>query len=169
MAAPDGGLATPQDPVPGSASPRQSLRRSFSGLFRRRHDGRTHYRTCQDQILARYQGTKTPLPQIAKELRVDAVVEGSVVRSGDKLRITAQLIEANTDKHLWAESYERNFNDVLTLQREVASAITGQVNATLTSAESSRLAGKVAVNSQEQFRRTQTMLPPTQVWRTRIS
>jgi TolB-like protein/Tfp pilus assembly protein PilF len=96
----------------------------------------------------RYQGTKTPLPQIAKELRVDAVVEGSVVRSGDKLRITAQLIEANTDKHLWAESYERNFNDVLTLQREVASAITGQVNATLTSAESSRLAGKVAVNSQ---------------------
>lgn len=96
----------------------------------------------------RYQGVKTPLPQIAKELRVDAVVEGTVVRSGDKLRITAQLIEAATDKHIWAESYERDFGDVLSLQREVASAIVEQVNATLTPTEHSRLAGKVAVNSQ---------------------
>jgi len=98
--------------------------------------------------IIRYQGTKTPLPQIAKELRVDAVVEGSVVRSGDRLRITAQLIEANTDRHLWAESYERNFRDVLDLQSEVATAIAQQVNAALTPTEHSQLAEKLNVNPQ---------------------
>ena len=94
----------------------------------------------------RYKNTKTPLPQIARELRVDAVVEGSVVRAGEKLRITAQLIEGATDHHIWADSYERDFRDVLTLQREVARAITAQVNANLTPGERSRLAGKNTVN-----------------------
>jgi tetratricopeptide (TPR) repeat protein len=79
---------------------------------------------------------------------VDAVVEGSVVRSGDRLRITAQLIEANTDRHLWAESYERNFRDVLDLQSEVATAIAQQVNAALTPTEHSQLAEKLNVNPQ---------------------
>ena len=96
----------------------------------------------------RYKNTKTPLPQIARELRVDAVVEGSVVRAGEKLRITAQLIEGTTDHHIWADSYERDFRDVLTLQREVARAITAQVHANLTPGERSRLAGKNTVNSE---------------------
>lgn len=96
----------------------------------------------------RYKNTKTLLPQIARELSVDAVVEGSVVRAGDKLRITAQLIESATDHHIWADSYERDFRDVLTLQREVALAIAAQVNANLTPGERSRLAGKSTVNSE---------------------
>ena len=70
-----------------------------------------------------YKGTKKPLPEIARELNVDAVVEGSVVRSGDRVRITAQLIQAPTDRHLWAQSYERDLRDVLALQSEVAKDI----------------------------------------------
>ncbi len=76
-----------------------------------------------------YKGTKKPMPQIAKELNVDGVVEGSVQRSGDKVRITAQLIEGPTDRHLWVESYERDLRDILALQSDVAKAIaaTGEV------------------------------------------
>ena len=96
----------------------------------------------------RYQGTKTPLPQIARDLRVDAVVEGAVVRSGDKLRITAQLIEASTDRHLWAESYVRDSRDVLTLQREIAGAIAAQVNANVDLTENNTVVDKRPVNSQ---------------------
>jgi len=65
-----------------------------------------------------YQGSHKSLPEIAKELNVDAVVEGTVSRSGNRVRITAQLIHAPTDRHLWAESYERNLGDVLGLQGE---------------------------------------------------
>ncbi len=79
----------------------------------------------------RYKGTKKGLPEIAKELNVDAIVEGSVVRSGQKIRITAQLLQGATDRHLWAESYERDFGDVLKLQNDVAEAITVQVRAEL--------------------------------------
>src|SRR5262249_32132347 len=61
----------------------------------------------------RYKGTNKSLPEIAKELNVDAVVEGSVLRSGDRVRITAQLIQGRTDRHLWAETYERDLGDVL--------------------------------------------------------
>ena len=64
-----------------------------------------------------YKGTNKPLPEIARELNVDAVVEGSVLRAGDRVRITAQLIHAETDQHLWAESYERELRDILALQR----------------------------------------------------
>jgi TolB-like protein len=70
-----------------------------------------------------YKGARKPLPQIARELNVDAVVEGTVLRSGDQVRITAQLIQAPADKHLWAESYEGNLRDALALQKKVASAI----------------------------------------------
>jgi tetratricopeptide (TPR) repeat protein len=77
---------------------------------------------------------------------VDAVVEGTVMRSGDHVRITAQLIEASSDRHLWAESYERYLRDVVTLQDEVAKAITGQVKITLTPEDKMRLAGARAVN-----------------------
>jgi len=83
--------------------------------------------------------TKTAL-QIARELGVDAVVEGSVLRSGDKVRITAQLIDAARDQHLWAESYERDLRDVIALQSEVAQAIARQVQAKLTPQDQTRLA-----------------------------
>ena len=79
----------------------------------------------------RYKGTRKGLPEIAKELNVDAIVEGSVVKSGQKIRITAQLLDGPTDRHLWAESYERDFGDVLKLQNDVAEAIAVQVRAEL--------------------------------------
>jgi len=88
----------------------------------------------------RYKGTTTPLPEIAAELGVDAVVEGSVVRSGNRVRITAQLIEAATDQHLWAENYERDLTDILALQAEVARAIAGEIQIVLTPQEERRLA-----------------------------
>lgn len=75
----------------------------------------------------RYKNTTLPLPQIGKELNVDAVVEGSVARSGERIRATAQLVETSTDRHLWADSYERNMPDVLQLQDDLARAIADQV------------------------------------------
>jgi TolB-like protein/Tfp pilus assembly protein PilF len=93
-----------------------------------------------------YKGARKPLPEIARALKVDAVVEGSVLRFGDRVRITAQLIEAATDRHLWSESYERDLRDVLTLQREVARAIANQVQIKLTPQEQARLANAGSVN-----------------------
>jgi TolB-like protein/Flp pilus assembly protein TadD/predicted Ser/Thr protein kinase len=74
-----------------------------------------------------YKGTKKPLPVIARELHADAIVEGSVQRSGNRVRVTAQLIRAASDQHLWAETYERDFRDILALQDDVASAIAQQI------------------------------------------
>ena len=74
-----------------------------------------------------YKGTRKALPQIAQELGVDAVVEGSVQRSGDRVRIIAQLIDARADQHLWVRSYERDLRDVLALQDEVAQAIANEL------------------------------------------
>ncbi|MBI4467630.1 MAG: tetratricopeptide repeat protein, partial [Acidobacteria bacterium] len=93
-----------------------------------------------------YKGVRRPLPEIARELNVDAVVEGSGQRVGDRVKITAQLIHAPTDKHLWAESYERDLRDVLTLQSEVARAITDEIKVKLTPQEQTRLAGAPAIN-----------------------
>jgi serine/threonine-protein kinase len=93
-----------------------------------------------------YKGVKKPLPQIARELNVDAVIEGSVLRSGDRVRITAQLIQAVTDKHLWAQSYERDLRDVLALQSEVAGAIANEIKIKLTPQEQARLASARPVN-----------------------
>jgi len=70
-----------------------------------------------------YKDTKKPLPAIAKELGIDAVVEGSVLQSGNRVRINAQLVEARSDKHLWAERYEGDLRDILALQDDVASSI----------------------------------------------
>jgi len=78
-----------------------------------------------------YRGVHKPLPQIARELNVDTIVEGTVVRSGGQVRITAQLIQASADKHLWAQSYESDLKDVLGLQREIANAIAKHVGSTL--------------------------------------
>jgi TolB-like protein/tetratricopeptide (TPR) repeat protein len=86
-----------------------------------------------------YKGARKSLPQIARELNVDAVIEGSVLRSGDRVRITAQLIHATTDQHLWAESYERDFRDILPLQGEIARQVANQVKIILTPDERARL------------------------------
>ena len=89
---------------------------------------------------------RPPTPDIAAKLNVDAVVEGSVSRSGDKVRITAQLIDARADKHLWAKSFERSSRDVLALQAELASAIAQELNVQLTSNEHRRLTAAPSVN-----------------------
>jgi TolB-like protein/Tfp pilus assembly protein PilF/predicted Ser/Thr protein kinase len=93
-----------------------------------------------------FKGTQRTLPEIARELNVDAVVEGSVLRSGDRVRITAQLIEGSTDRHLWANSYERDLRDVLALQSDVASAIAKEIQVKLTPGEQVRLANSAPVN-----------------------
>ena len=94
----------------------------------------------------RYKGSRKSLPEIARELSVDAVVEGSVTRSGSQVKITAQLIDAARDRHLWAESFQRDLKDVLALEGEVAKAIAGEIGVRLTPQERSRLAVKKTVN-----------------------
>ncbi|HZM99631.1 MAG TPA: tetratricopeptide repeat protein [Pyrinomonadaceae bacterium] len=87
-----------------------------------------------------YKGTKKSLPEIARELKVDAVVEGTVQRSGDRVVIRAQLIHAATDVHLWVQDYEREMRDVLDLQSEIAQAIARQIRIRMTPDEEARLA-----------------------------
>jgi serine/threonine-protein kinase len=89
---------------------------------------------------------RPPTPEIARTLGVDAIVEGSVTRSGDRVRINAQLIDARADRHLWAETFERRSSDVLTLQAELASAIASAINVRLTPGEQSRLASAPSVD-----------------------
>jgi TolB-like protein/DNA-binding winged helix-turn-helix (wHTH) protein/Tfp pilus assembly protein PilF len=96
--------------------------------------------------VSKFKTTSKSLPQIAQELHVDGIVEGSVLRSGDQVRITAQLIYAPRDQHLWAEEYQRYLRDVLYLQREVARDIAQQVRVTLTPNERQRLATAGAVD-----------------------
>jgi len=93
-----------------------------------------------------YKAAQKPLPQIAKELNVDAVIEGSVLQAGDRVRITAQLIHATTDRHLWSQSYERDLRDILSLQNEVAQTIAQEIRVTLTPHEQARLTGAPAVH-----------------------
>jgi TolB-like protein len=81
----------------------------------------------------RYKNAQKSLPEIARELKVGAVVEGSVTRSGSRVRIDAQLVKASSDQHLWADSYERDFRDVLSLQAEVAEGIADEIRIQLTS------------------------------------
>lgn len=93
-----------------------------------------------------YKGSKKKLPQVAQELHVDAFVEGTVVRSGKRVRIDAQLIQAATDRHVWANSYERDESDILALQNEVARAIANEIQISLTPQQQSRLSTGRAVN-----------------------
>lgn len=95
-----------------------------------------------------YKGTNRPLPEIAKELNVDGIVEGTVLRSGDRVRVDAQLIEANTDRHVWASSYERNLGDVIALQNEVARAVANEVQVKLTPQEQAHLLRTDSVDPQ---------------------
>jgi TolB-like protein len=87
----------------------------------------------------RYKNTEKPLVEIASELHVDAVVEGSVVRSGNRVRITAQLVDGRSDAHVWAEKYEDDLRDILALQSDVAEKIARNIGVTLSTSERLRL------------------------------
>jgi TolB-like protein/DNA-binding winged helix-turn-helix (wHTH) protein/Flp pilus assembly protein TadD len=93
-----------------------------------------------------YKGARKALPLVARELNVDAIVEGTVLRSGDQVRITAQLIQASSDKHLWAASYQGDFRNTLALQKQVASAIADQIRIELTPHEQAVLKNARAVD-----------------------
>jgi TolB-like protein/DNA-binding winged helix-turn-helix (wHTH) protein/Flp pilus assembly protein TadD len=93
-----------------------------------------------------YKRLRKPLSEIGKELNVDAILEGSVLQSGNRMRITAQLIHATTDDHLWADSYERELQDILALQNEVASAIAKEIAVTVTPEESAQFTDAPQVN-----------------------
>jgi TolB-like protein/Flp pilus assembly protein TadD len=94
----------------------------------------------------RFKGTHPPLSELARELRVDGVVEGSALRVGDRVRITVQLVDVASDRSLWAKSYERGLTDILALQSEVAHAIADEIRIQVTPDERARLRSKGAVN-----------------------
>lgn len=93
-----------------------------------------------------YKGVHRPLPEIAQQLGVQIVVEGTVLRFGERVRISVQLIETSTDCHLWAESYERDLRDILRLQSEISQAVAREIQAKLTPAEQERLTRTRAVS-----------------------
>ena len=93
-----------------------------------------------------YKGSKKTIPEIARELRVDAVLQGSVLRSGDRIRITAQLTDGVSDHNLWGQSYERPVQDVLALQDEVARSIAGEIRVRLPAQPSAGVSGTRTVN-----------------------
>ena len=93
-----------------------------------------------------YRGTKKNMKEIAAELGVTAILEGSVRKEGDKVRITAQLIDANTDKHIWADTYDRNASEVFAIQSEVAQDIVNALNIKLTTEEGKRIIEKATDN-----------------------
>jgi TolB-like protein/DNA-binding winged helix-turn-helix (wHTH) protein len=103
-------------------------------------------RVISHTSVERYKDTKLPLPEIARELGVDAVVEGTVMRSGERVRITAQLIDGRSDRHLWAESYERDVRDVFGLQSEVAQRISREVGTNLIAGQPSHPPSKPEVD-----------------------
>ena len=94
--------------------------------------------TSRSSVMA-FKGARKTVPEMARRLRVDAVVEGSVRRVGNRVRIGVQLVRARTDKNLWGSSYERDLGDVFALQSDVAQAIAGQIRVTLTPQERTRL------------------------------
>jgi TolB-like protein/DNA-binding winged helix-turn-helix (wHTH) protein/Flp pilus assembly protein TadD len=96
----------------------------------------------------RFRRTDKSLPEIARELNVDGIVEGTVQRSGDRVRITAQLIQGSSDKHLWANTYERDLRDVLALQDEVADAIANAIRVKVTTQDQITRDARRAVNPQ---------------------
>jgi serine/threonine protein kinase len=142
----------------------------------------------------RYKDSRKPLPEIARDLNVDAVLMGAVLRSGDRVRITAQLIDVSSDRHLWSASYERDLRDILALQNQVAQTIANEIQISVAPEEKSRLTkarriepavheaylrGRFYWNKRgpanlmkgiEYFRRPSTRTPPTRcrtsVWRT---
>jgi TolB-like protein len=95
-----------------------------------------------------FKGVHKSMPVIAKQLGVDAVIEGTILRAGQKVRITAQLIQARDERHLWSGKYERDLGDVLRLQGEVAQAIASRIQVKLTPQEHAVLARARPVNPQ---------------------
>ena len=93
-----------------------------------------------------YKGTKKPVPEIARELNVEAIIEGTVSRSGNHLRITANLLQASPEKHLWAQSYDSEVSDALTVQGDLAQAVAHEIQVTLTPRERNLLAAPRTVN-----------------------
>jgi len=106
----------------------------------------SHLRVISRTSVMQYKGVRKPLSRIAEELGVDGLIEGSVVRSGDMVRVTAQLIHASTDHHLWAESYDRPASNVLSLQSEISQAIANEICIKLTAHDKQRLAPHSSVN-----------------------
>lgn len=102
------------------------------------HDLRVISRTS----VMRFKNPQISVPEIARALQVDAIVEGSVMRDGDRIRVTAQLIRASTDEHFWSETYDRELGDVFTLQSEVAQSIAEKVEVTVAGAEREELAAE---------------------------
>ena len=98
-------------------------------------------RVISHTSVKRYKNAERRLPEMAAELGVDAVVEGTVTRSGNRVRIAAQLIDARSDHHIWADSFERDAGDILSLQAELAQQIANEVGIHLTASEQARLAG----------------------------
>ena len=105
------------------------------GRLARIHDLRVISRTS----VMRFKGTKLSLPEIAKTLGVDALVEGSVIRQGSRIRVHAQLIRGSTDEHLWSDEYDGELGDVLALESEVAQSIARRVEVKVTGEERARL------------------------------
>jgi len=103
-------------------------------------------RVISHQSVMQYKGTNKSVPQIARELNVEAIVEGSIIRAGDQVRITVQLIDGRTDRHLWAHSYQREMRGILSLQNDVAKAIASEVRVKLTPQEEKLLASARPVN-----------------------
>ncbi len=112
------------------------------GRLARIHNLRVVSRTS----VMRFKDPKLSTPQISKTLGVDAIVEGSVMREGDRIRVTAQLIRGATDEHLWSESYDRDFRDVLGLESDLAQAIAEKVEVTVTGEEQKRLTAARSVS-----------------------
>ena len=106
----------------------------------------TSLRVISRQSVMQFKHTSLPLSEIAHELDVDAVVEGSVLQSGNRVRVTARLVPASTEKPLWAEQYDRDLRDILTLQAEVTQAIAGEIELKLSPEEKTSLASPRPVN-----------------------
>jgi serine/threonine protein kinase/tetratricopeptide (TPR) repeat protein len=103
-------------------------------------------RVISSTSVMQYKNTQMPLPEIAKQLEVDAVVEGSVMVSGQRVRVNIQLIEARTDRNIWSRSYERDLSNILALQSELARAIAREIKIALTPEEQARLSLTRPVN-----------------------
>jgi TolB-like protein/DNA-binding winged helix-turn-helix (wHTH) protein len=107
-------------------------------------------RVISRQSVMQYKSSKKSLREIAGELKVDAVLEGTVVRSGDRMRVTIHLAQAFPERQLWAQEYDRSIRDVLSLQGEIARAITDEIQVKLTPEERNRLASSRSVNPEAQ-------------------
>lgn len=103
-------------------------------------------RSDQVRVISRtssmhFKARQVPIPEVGRELGVDFVIEGSAVRDGNRVRVTAQLIDARTDEHVWARSYDRSSTDVLSVQSEVASLIAREIDSILTGNTGLKLTG----------------------------